>query len=61
MIDVHYTINLKIELIRCLEAKEIMKGRTNITNRMRSNWAYHVNMMLHPKSSNNQIKIKYHE
>ena len=57
MIDVHYTINLKIELIRCLEAKEIMKGRTNITNRMRSNWA----MMLHPKSSNNQIKIKYHE
>jgi hypothetical protein len=59
MIDVHYTINLKVELIRSLEASEIMKGRTNISKHTRRNWAYHVNMLLHPKRGNNQVRITY--
>lgn len=57
--NVHDVINLKVQLIRSLEAESIMKGRTNISKKTRSNWAFHVNMLLHPKRGNNQIRITY--
>jgi hypothetical protein len=59
MINIHHTINLKVELIRALEVSERMKGRTNISKHTYRNWAYHVNMLLHPKRENNQVRITY--
>lgn len=47
--NVHAIINMKQELVDCLELQEVQKGRTNISSITRMNWRYFANIICHPK------------